>query len=391
MISSQEKTAVIVIGGGVSGLALATFLQLSGVACVVLESRERAYVEVRQRAGVVEAQGVRMFERWGLADRLLGGPVAHTIDYRIDGTSRILEVAGDDGSPGRFCTQQMLVNSLMRALIDVMGGDVRFGVDGIAIRNDGDSVQVAYNDARGAHLLDGDYIVGCDGNRGVSRASIPHGVLTTTSHEYGHAWLAALVEAPVAGHPVMGVSDHGFVAQLPRGPQRSRYYLQCALSDTPEDWSDDRLWDEIRLRMGDAAIRNVAVHDKDIIALRSVVHAPMQHRRLFLAGDAAHLVPPTGAKGMNLALRDVDVLAHALVAAVRDGDSAALDGYSDTRLPDIWKYQEFSAWMTETMHDAGDPTGRGAFRRKVARARLEALFDTPAARRLHGEFQRGTA
>lgn len=391
MISSQEKTAVIVIGGGVSGLALATFLQLSGVACVVLESRERAYVEVRQRAGVVEAQGVRMFERWGLADRLLGGPVAHTIDYRIDGTSRILEVAGDDGSPGRFCTQQMLVNSLMRELIDVMGGDVRFGVDGIAIRNDGGSVQVAYNDARGAHLLDGGYIVGCDGNRGVSRASIPHGVLTTTSHEYGHAWLAALVEAPVVGHPVMGVSDHGFVAQLPRGPQRSRYYLQCALSDTPEDWSDDRLWDEIRLRMGDAAIRNVAVHDKDIIALRSVVHAPMQHRRLFLAGDAAHLVPPTGAKGMNLALRDVDVLAHALVAAVRDCDSAALDGYSDTRLPDIWKYQEFSAWMTETMHDAGDPTGRGAFRRKVARARLDALFDTPAAARLHGEFQRGTA
>lgn len=392
MNPSREDTRVAIVGGGVSGLALATFLHLSGVACVVLERRERAYVEMRQRAGVVEARGVRMFERWGLAERLLGGPVAQSIDYRIDGASHILEMAAEDGSPGRFCTQQMLVNNLLRELVDARAGDVRFGVADVVIRNDGEGrAQVLYTDAGGAHALDCDYVVGCDGNRGVSRAAIPHGVLAKTSHEFGYAWLAALVEAPVAGHPVMGVSDHGFVAQLPRGPQRSRYYLQCALSDTAQDWPDQRLWDEIRLRMGDAAIANVVVHDKEVIPLRSVVHAPMQHRRLFLAGDAAHLVPPTGAKGMNLALYDVDVLGQALVAAVREGDTRALDAYSETVLPRIWRYQEFSAWMTETMHDAGDPAQRGAFRRMTARARLAALFDSPAARRLHGEFQRGTA
>jgi len=390
MASSREQSSVVIIGGGVSGLALATFLQLSGVACVVLERCERAYVEVRQRAGVVEARGVRMLERWGLADRLLGGPVAHTIDYRVNGSSRVFKVMADDGSPGRFCTQQMLVNNLLRELIDVMQGDVRFGAADIGIHNDKNSrPRVTYTDANGTHVIDCDYIVGCDGNRGVSRASIPHGVLTKTSHEFGYAWLAALVEAPVIGDPIMAVSDHGFAAQLPRGPQRSRYYLQCALSDGPEDWPDERLWDEIRLRMGDSAIANARVHDKDFIPLRAVVHAPMQHENLFLAGDAAHLVPPTGAKGMNLALYDVDVLAQALVRAVKAGDRSQLDAYSATCLPHIWTYQEFSTWMTDTMHDAGDPTQHGKFRQAIARARLDTLFEAPAAAQLHAAFHRG--
>ncbi len=390
MSSSREHSKVVIIGGGVSGLTLATFLHKSGVPCIVLERRERAYVEVRQRAGVVEARGVRMFEQWGLADKLLGGPVAQTIDYRVNGNSRIFEMGVDDGTQGRFCTQQMLVNNLLRELIDVMAGDVRFGVADIALRNDKDSrPQVTYADAGGSHVIDCEHVVGCDGNLGVSRASIPDGVLHTTTHEFGYAWLAALVEAPVTGHPIMAVSDHGFAAQLPRGPHRSRYYLQCTLGDRIEDWPDERLWDEIRLRMGDAAIGIAQVHDKDIIALRSVVHAPMQYGNLFLAGDAAHLVPPTGAKGMNLALHDVDVLARALVRAAVDGDRSMLDAYSDTCLPHVWKYQEFSAWMTDTMHDAGDPALHGEFRQAIARARLDTLFESPLAGRLHIEFQRG--
>ena len=387
---SHEETTVVIIGAGAAGLTLATFLQKSGVPCVVLERRGRAYIQVRQRAGVVDARRVRLFEEWGLADQLLAGPVAQTIEYRVNGTGRVFEIIGDDGSEGRFCTQQMLVNNLLRLLIDDLGGDVRFEVGGVSIQNEeNERPRVRYTDASGQHETICEYVAGCDADQGVSRASIPEGVLTTYRHEFGYAWLAALVEAPVTGHPIMAVSDHGFAAQLPRGPQRSRYYLQCALGDGPEDWPDERFWEEVRLRLGDATIQNVAIHDKDFVPLRSVVHAPMQHRNLFLAGDAAHLVPPTGAKGMNLALHDVDVLARALVGAVQKGDKSALDHYSDTCLPTVWNYQDFSVWMTETMHEAGDPTLRGEFRQKVARARLDALFNSPTAGRLHSEYQQG--
>ena len=390
-MANTEEIPVVIVGAGVAGLTLATFLRTAGIGCIVLERRDRDYVETRQRAGVVDAYNVRTFERWGLADRLLAGPVAQTIDYRTNGVSRVFEISGDDGSEGRFCTQQMLVNNLLRVLIDEMGGDARFDVGDVSIRNEGARAQVGYTDASGAHAIDCDYIAGCDADRGVSRASIPDGVLTTITHDFGYAWLAALVEAPVKGHPIMGVSEHGFVAQLPRGPQRSRYYLQCALTDGPADWPDERIWNEIRLRMGDASIENAVVHDKEFVPLRSVVHSPMQHGRLFLAGDAAHLVPPTGAKGMNLALFDVDVLAQALVSAVRDGDAVALAHYSDTVLPRLWRYQEFSAWMTDTMHDAGDPTLNGPFRQMAARARLDELLSSSAAGRLHSDYQRGVA
>ncbi|WP_206680696.1 4-hydroxybenzoate 3-monooxygenase [Hymenobacter polaris] len=386
------ETTVAIVGAGVAGLTLATFLHQAGVPCVVLERRDRAYLEQRQRAGVVEARGVRMFERWGLADQLLGGPVAQTIDYRLDGTSRIFELSSDDGSQGRFCTQQMLVHNLLRELLDQRAGDVRFGVTDLSIDlTDSERPRVRYADATGAHELSCAYVVGCDGSRGTSRAAIPAGVLTTYHHEFGYAWLAALVEAPLVGHPIMGVSDYGFVGQLPRGPQRSRYYLQCALSDTAEDWPNERLWHEIRRRTGDATLPEAPVLDKFFVPLRSVVHAPMQYGRLFLAGDAAHLVPPASAKGMNLALYDVDVLAQALRQAVHAHDETALQTYSDTCLAHVWRYQEFAVEMTDMLHDAGDATQHGAFRRQVARAKLAALFTSPTDARRHSEFQRGLA
>lgn len=389
-MNTQEKTTVAIIGAGVAGLTLAAFLHQAGIACVVLERHDRAYLEQRQRAGVVEARGVQMFERWGLADQLLGGPVAQTIDYRLNGTSHVFELIGDGGSPGRFCTQQMLVGNLLRELLDVRAADVRFAAADLALHHvETQSPWVSYTDATGAHELACDYLVGCDGSRGTSRSAIPPGVLTTYSYEFGYAWLAALVEAPVTGHPIMGISDYGFVGQLPRGPHRSRYYLQCALSDTAEDWPDERLWDEIRRRTGDAALQNAAVHDKFFVPLRCVVHAPMHYGRLFLAGDAAHLVPPASAKGMNLALYDMDVLAQALRRAVHEHDETDLQAYSSTCLAHVWKYQEFAVEMTDMLHDAGDATQHGPFKQLVARARLANLFTSPTAARLHSEYQRG--
>lgn len=385
-----EKTTVAIIGAGVSGLTLATFLQKSGVACIVLERRDRAYTETRQRAGVVDARAVQMFERWKLADKLLNGPVAQTIDYRLNGISRIFELVAEDGSSGRFCTQQMLIINLLRELIDNMAGDVRFDVKDVMIQNeDNHHPLVTYSDESGIHEVECEYIIGCDGDRGISRQSIPDHILTRYSHEFGYAWLAALVETPLKENPIMGISDHGCVAQLPRGPHRSRYYLQCALSDTENNWSDERLWDEIRLRLCDKNIENAVVVDKFFVPLRCVVHSPMQYRNLFLAGDAAHLVPPASAKGMNLALYDIDILAHALLNAIQNQDKIALENYSDTVLPHIWNYQDFSVWMTDMMHDAGDPAQHGTFRQMTARARLDNLFSSATAARMHSQYQQG--
>ena len=387
----NEGTKVVIIGAGVSGLTLATFLQKSGIPCVILERRNRAYIEMRQRAGVVDARGVRMFEQWGLADKLLGGPIATTIDYRTNGVGRVFEVIEDGGSEGRFCTQQMLVANLLRELIDNMKGDVRFDIADIDIKNqENQRPQITYSDTNGSHVLACDYIIGCDGDKGISRASIPQGILTKYSHEFGYAWLAALVEAPLIGHPIMAVSDNGFIGQLPRGPQRSRYYLQCALSDGIEQWSDEQLWDEIRLRLKNRDIKNALVHNKLFVPLRCVVYEPMQYNNLFLVGDAAHLVTPASAKGMNLALYDVDILSQALINAISKNDTTALKKYSDTVLPHIWKYQDFAVWMTDTMHDAGDSKQHGSFRQKIAQARLDTLFSSQTAALLHSEYQRGT-
>jgi len=389
--NNTEETIVVIIGAGASGLTLATFLQKAGIACIVLERRNRSYIEMRQRAGVVDARAVRMFEQWNLADKLLAGPVATTIDYRLNGIGRIFKIKEEDGISSRFCTQQMLVGNLMRELLDNMSGDVRFDVSDIGIHNEEEHrPRVTYTNVSGLHELVCDYIAGCDADRGITRSSIPEGVLTKYTHEFGYAWLAALVEAPVTGNPIMAVSDHGCVAQLPRGPHRSRYYLQCPLRDGAEEWTDDRVWNEIRLRLNDESIQNAIVHDKFFVPLRSVVYAPMQYRNLFLVGDAAHLVPPTSAKGMNLALYDVDILSQAILKAVRDKDTSALENYSDTVLPHVWNYQDFAVWMTDMMHDAGDPTQNGTFRQQIARARLDNLFNSETAAHLHSEYQRGT-
>lgn len=388
--NSQERTSVVIIGAGVSGLTLATFLRKAGVEAVILERRDRPYIEMRQRAGVVDARAVRMFEQWGLADQLLAGPVAQTVEYRVKGVARIFDTATDDGIASRFCTQQMLVNNLLRVLIDEMAGDVRFNVTNIDIVNEeNENPSVIYQDADGAHNLACDYIAGCDADRGVSRASIPAGILTEYRYDYGYAWLAALVEAPLTGHPIMAISDNGFVGQLPRGPQRSRYYLQCALNDGAQDWPDERIWNEIRLRLADETIENAPVLNLDFVPFQSVVYAPMQYRNLFLAGDAAHLVPPVSAKGMNLGLFDIDVLSKALLSALQNNDETGLKNYSATVLPHIWNYQDYAVWMADTMHDAGDPTLHGTFKQMTARARLDNLFRSPTAAQLHIEYLRG--
>ncbi|MEU3617919.1 4-hydroxybenzoate 3-monooxygenase [Streptomyces sp. NPDC006872] len=394
--SRQEKTTVVVVGAGAAGLTVANMLQRSGIDCVVLERRDRAYIEQRQRAGSIEPRAVKMFERWGLADQVVSGPAYNgVIEIRVDGESRLLKesLEGTMGPTSRICPQKVLVQNLIATFLEG-GGDLRFEVDDVTFDNlTGAQPTVGYRDKEGvAHEIACYVVAGCDGDRGVSRAAIPEGVLTAYAQDYGISWLTVYADVPLAGHLLMGISPDGFAAQFPRGLLASRFYLQCTPGDQAEDWPDERVWEQLRIRLGDKDLPTGPILEKETFPLRSVVYEPMSHGKLFLVGDVAHIMSPVSGKGMNLALHDAEVFATAVRDLVKDGDQEGLRSYSDTCLRHVWNYQEFSGWMTEMLHDAtatDDDSGTGSFRSKIARARLERVTTSPAAARAYGELMSG--
>jgi p-hydroxybenzoate 3-monooxygenase len=336
----------------------------------------------QQRAGVLEHRAARMLEEWGLGDQVLAGiPVDGLLEFRVDGVPRHLDVpALAGGRHSRLMPQQVLVQRLTVAF-EAGGGDLRTEAEGVALYGlDGDRPVVRYNDAAGMGCeFECDYVAGCDGFRGLSRRSVPEGALTTYTYDHGIGWVTVLADTPAPRHPLLAVSEHGFAAHFPRGPHASRYYLECTPGETPEAWPDDRIWKQLRLRLGDDDLPVGSVTATSIVEMRSFVVDPMSYGRLFLVGDAAHVITPMGGKGMNLALSDAETLATVLRAAVRDGDCSALRTYSDTCLRRTWDYQDFSRWMMEMVHDAGDASRCGPFRRELARARLARLFESPSA------------
>jgi p-hydroxybenzoate 3-monooxygenase len=219
---------------------------------------------------------------------------------------------------------------------------------------------------------------------------VPDGVLTTFRHDHGIGWFTVLAEVPAPRHPLFAVSGHGFAAQFARGPRSSRFYLQCPTDDNLEKWSDERIWEQLRLRLGDDAMPDGPITEKAVVEMRSFVVDPMSYGRLFLVGDAAHIITPMGGKGMNLALADAEVLARGLSAAVRDFDDELLRSYSATCLRRTWNFQEFSRFMTEMLHDAGDVATAGPFRRELARARLDRLFTSSTAAASFADMMAGT-
>jgi p-hydroxybenzoate 3-monooxygenase len=216
-------------------------------------------------------------------------------------------------------------------------------------------------------------------------------VLSTYAFDHGIGWLTVLAEAPPPRYPLFGVSDRGFAAQFFRGPQASRYYLQCTVGETPADWPAERIWPELRARLGDDELVGGPISEVGRVEMRSSVCEPMHYGRLYLVGDAAHIITPLGGKGMNLAVYDAEVLALALRSAVLDGDPGGLRRYSPDCLARTWSYQEFSRWMLEMLHDGGDDSAAGAFRRRLARARLDRLFTDSTAARSFGEMLAGIA
>ncbi|CDO05419.1 4-hydroxybenzoate 3-monooxygenase [Mycolicibacterium cosmeticum] len=381
MHNTSDRTTVAVIGAGVAGLALGNFLLRKGIGCVIVERHSRDHVEGRQRAGSLDGQGVRILGDWDLHE-VVGDAVSHSAEpavmpLYIDG--RPQPWAFGDDEPGVFCPQQVLVRNLIGTFLR-NGGDLRFGADDVAIDGiDGARPSVHYRDADGVSRRIGcEYVAGCDGDRGVSRTAIPAGVLTRYAHEHGFAWLAVLADVPADPPAVMAVHRRGFAAHITRGAGQSRFYLQCPLTDTLEHWPDTRIWSELEARFG-RPVPAGPITDRQLVPLRGVVYSPMSFGRLFLLGDAAHIVSPMSAKGMSLALHDADLFARALSSTINDGDPEPLASYSDTCLRHTWDAQTGAVWITDVMHDAGDAAHAGAFRQQLARAELRRMLASAGA------------
>lgn len=376
------RTQVAIIGSGPAGLLLGHLLRQSGIDAVVLERRDRAYVEGRVRAGVLERITVDLMERLGLAARMRREGLVHRgTNLASDGEVFRVDMAElTGGSTVMVYGQQEVMKDLFDAA-EPRGVQIVFDAEDVLPRDiESDRPYVTWRKDGAEHRLDCDFIVGCDGYHGVSRAAIPSSVLRTFERAYPFGWLGVLAETPPCDHELI-YSNHerGFALASMRSPTRSRYYVQCSLDDRIEDWSDERFWDEVSIRLGpDVASRvtRAPSFEKSIAPLRSVVTEPMRHGRLFLAGDAAHIVPPTGAKGLNLAASDVAMLAEALVEYYEEGSSAGVDGYSARALARVWKAERFSWWFTSLTHRF---PGRDGFDRKMQIAELAYIKGSRAA------------
>jgi p-hydroxybenzoate 3-monooxygenase len=353
------RTQVGIVGAGPAGLTLARLLEVAGIESVVIESRDREYVQQRIRAGVLEQGTVELLREAGVGARMDGeGIVHHGIHLQFDGERHhvpLSELA--DGRSIMIYGQTEVVKDLIAARLE-SGLPLLFEVDDVSVHDlDTDRPRIRFAHAGARQELECDVIAGCDGFHGVCRPAIPGGVLRTFEREYPFGWLGILAQvAPSIDELVYAHHERGFALLSLRSPELSRYYVQCRPDEDLAEWPDERIWEELQLRTGLAGwtLHEGPILEKGVTGMRSFVAEPMQHGRLFLAGDAAHIVPPTGAKGLNLALSDVRILAAALVDWYRGGGTAGLDGYSDACLRRIWRAEHFSWWMTSMLHRLGD-------------------------------------
>jgi p-hydroxybenzoate 3-monooxygenase len=348
------RTQVGIVGAGPAGLVLAHLLHLRGIDSVVLESRSREYVESRIRAGVLEQGTVDLLVEMGVGERLRREGLVHEgIELQFGGERHRIHFTELTG--GRSITvygQQEVVKDLIAARLET-GRPLLFEAEVVGV--DAERAVVRYTHEGAEQTLECDLVAGCDGFHGVCRDSIPDGVLRETSREYPFGWLGILAEAPPSNEELIyAYHERGFALHSMRSPQLTRLYLQCRPDEPLDDWPDERIWEELRTRLGlpGWTLHEGPIVEKGVTGMRSFVVEPMQHRRLYLAGDAAHIVPPTGAKGLNLAVADVRVLAD----AIGSGDTSRLERYSETALRRVWRAEHFSWWMTSMLHrlEGGD-------------------------------------
>jgi len=378
---ARFDTQVGIVGAGPAGLMLSHLLHLRGISSVILEVRSRAYCEERIRAGVLEHTSVELLREAGVAGRLDREGLRHEgIELGIQGVRHRIPFVELTGKSVTVYGQQEVVKDLIdRRLRD--GGDLRFECGEVSLHGmDGDHPLIRVQKDGDVDEIHCDYIAGCDGFHGISRSSVPEGVLTLFERSYPFAWLGILAEAAPSRQELLYMHhERGFALYSMRSPRVTRLYLQCRPQEDIRDWSDDRIWNELRTRLSCSDGWHPSegrVLQKGVTGMRSFVVEPLQYGRLFLAGDAAHIVPPTGAKGMNLALADVYYLANALSAFYGRNDLAPLEEYSRTCLRRIWKAQRFSSWMTSMLHIFDDA---GPFDRRKQLAELDYVTSSRAA------------
>ena len=354
----MSRTQVGIVGAGPAGLTLAQLLHNEGIDSVILEDRSREYVEARIRAGVLEHDVAALFDRAGVGGRMRREGLVHTGVELQSGRERH-RIAFDEltGKTIVVYGQTEVVKDLIEARL-ASGRPLHFEVSDVSLHDlESERPRIRYAHGGEEHELECDVIAGCDGFHGVSRPSIPAGVLREYHREYPYGWLGILAAvAPSNDELIYSHTERGFALLSMRSPELSRLYLQCAPDEDLALWPDGRIWEELQARLGVEGwtLAEGPILEKGVTPMRSFVVEPMQWGSLYLAGDAAHIVPPTGAKGLNLAVRDVHVLADALVARYRDGDRTRLDAYSATCLRRVWRAEHFSWWMTTMLHRSPD-------------------------------------
>jgi len=376
------RTQVGIIGAGPAGLLLSHLLAREGIESVVLENRSRKDIEATIRAGVLEQGTVDLMHELGLGERMRReGAVHRGIELAFGGRRHRIDLSGlTAGKAITVYAQHEVIKDLVKARLDA-GGPILFEVEGVSVRDiDTKAPGIHFRRDGAGHEIDCDFVAGCDGFHGVSRPAIPSRVRKEFVRTYPFAWFGILAEAPPSSEElVYGYHERGFVLISTRSPQIQRLYFQCDPNDSVDRWPDERIWPEFhaRLPMADGwKVTEGRIFQKGIVAMRSFVAEPMQHGRLFLAGDAAHIVPPTGAKGLNLAAADVRVLARAIGEFYRSGATAALDRYSEVALKRIWRAEHFSWWMTSMLHRFHDDD---AFHQRLQRSQLEYVVGSRSA------------
>ncbi|RUW94607.1 4-hydroxybenzoate 3-monooxygenase [Mesorhizobium sp. M7A.F.Ca.US.010.02.1.1] len=376
------RTQIVIVGSGPSGLLLGQLLAGIGVETVILERASREHVLGRVRAGVLEQGTVELLEQAGAAARLHAEGLPHSgISLAFDGRLHRIDLEALTG--GRHVTvygQTEVTHDLMDKR-DAAGLTTIYEAANVALHDfDGTAPFATYDKDGVTHRIDCDFVAGCDGYHGVSRKSVPERALKTFERRYPFGWLGVLAEVPPADRELVYANhERGFALCSMRSTHRSRYYLQCPQDDRVEAWSDERFWDELRRRLPEQTAANVVTgqsFEKSIAPLRSFVAEPLRFGRLFLVGDAAHIVPPTGAKGLNLAASDVRYLFAGLHDFYRDKSTAGIDAYSGKALARVWKAVRFSWWMTTMLHRFPDT---GEFGQRIQEAELDYLVQSRAA------------
>lgn len=375
------KTQVGIIGAGPAGLTLSRILHQNGIDSVVIENQSREYIEQRVRAGVLEHDTMGLFNDIGIGGRMMQeGMLHHGTELRFDGRGHRIDFSGLTGRQIMVYGQQEIIKDLVAAHLQE-DWPILFEVSDVGVHDiDTTTPEIHFSHGGESVRLECDIIAGCDGFHGITRPAIPADRQKVFEHHFPFGWLGILAEAAPSSHELIYAShDRGFALHSMRSPGLVRNYIQCAPGEDIDEWPDDRIWEELQQRMqieGGFSLNEGRIIDKSVTPMRGFIAEPMQYGNLYLAGDAAHIVPPTGAKGLNLAVKDIRVLSRAIICKYQDGDAGQLAGYTDCCLLHVWRAQYFSWWMTTLLHRFND---QDAYQRRLQLAQLRFIIESPAA------------